>query len=134
MAHVNTAGIHIPLWLDAENPAIGWAVNPSFPYQEGTFFGNIIDTGPLIDTGKPSVTGPAAYYCGGDGFSGGSSGEVAGRLGSNQANSPYSNPFGNGVLCKNSAGVVGEWSAGMYDTNGNLKDPDGYKVLQTTNA
>jgi Ricin-type beta-trefoil lectin domain-like len=134
MAHVNTAGIHIPLWLDSENPAIGWGVSPSFPFQEGTFFGNIIDTGPLIDTGKPSVTGPAGYYCEGDGFAGGSTGEVAGRLGSNQVNSPYSNPFGDGVLCKNSAGVVGQWSAGMYDNKGNLKDPDGYKALNTKNA
>src|SRR5258707_4565217 len=33
MAHVNTSGVHIPIWLDSEG-AIGWGQNTSFPYQE----------------------------------------------------------------------------------------------------
>ena len=61
MAHVNTAGIHVPLWLDASDPAIGWGVDRvNYPMQEGTFFGDIIDTGSLATIGKPSLTGPVA--------------------------------------------------------------------------
>ena len=63
-------------------PPIGWGLDRvNYPIQEGTFFGNIIETGNLSSMGKPSVTAPAAYYCDGDGFATGSSGEVAGRLG-----------------------------------------------------
>ena len=63
--------------------------------------------------GKPTVTAPAAYYCDGDGFATGSGGEVAGRLGVGQtAAAPYVNPFGDGVLCKNSSGAIQQWSAG----------------------
>ena len=135
MAHVNTAGIHIPLWLDAAAPAIGWGVSPSFPYQEGTFFGNIIETGNLGSMGKPTVTAPAAYYCDGDGFATGSAGEVAGRLGVGQtAAAPYVNPFGDGVLCKNSSGAIQQWSAGKFNSDGSLKDPDGYSTLNASAA
>ena len=53
MAHVNTAGVHVPLWLDANDPAIGWGIDRvNYPMQEGTFFGDIIDTG-LGNIGKP---------------------------------------------------------------------------------
>ena len=47
MAFVNTAGVHIPIWLDSESPTIGWGVSPNYPKQEGTFFGNIMMTGNL---------------------------------------------------------------------------------------
>jgi hypothetical protein len=138
MAHVNTAGIHIPIWLDSQqltinNQKIGfdWGLNPSFPYQEGTFFGNIIATGSLSAMGKPSVTAPAAYYCDGDGFATGSGGEVAGRLGAGQTSAaPYLNPFSD-PLCKNSPGAVMQWSAGKNNADGSVKDPDGYSTLNT---
>ncbi len=134
MAHVNTAGVHIPLWLDAANNAIGWGISSSYPFQEGTFFGNIITTGDLSQLGQPGVTGPAAYYCDGDGFTTGINGEVAGRLGAGSSNAPYVNPYGTGsVLCKTSPNASQQWSAGMYDNNGNLKDPDGYSTLHTGN-
>ena len=46
MAHVNTAGVHVPLWLDSNDAAIGWGIDrTNFPMQEGTFFGDILDTG-----------------------------------------------------------------------------------------
>jgi len=132
---VNTAGIHIPLWLDAAPQAIGWGLSPSFPYQEGTFFGNIIETGNLSGMGKPSVTAPAAYYCDGDGFAAGSGGEVAGRLGVGQTvAAPYLNPFGDAVLCKNSSGAIQQWSAGKYNNDGTTKDPDGYSTLNASGA
>ena len=47
MAHINTAGVHVPLWIDSASPAIGWGTSSSYPMQEGTFFGNIIETGDL---------------------------------------------------------------------------------------
>jgi hypothetical protein len=34
LAHVNTSGVHIPIWLDSEG-AIGWGQNSSYPFQEG---------------------------------------------------------------------------------------------------
>jgi hypothetical protein len=131
MAFVNTAGVHIPIWLDALTWQIGWGQNSAFPFQEGTFFGNIITTGSLAGLGKPQVSGPAAYYCDGDGFATGINGEVAGRLGAGSWNAPYQNPFGNGVLCKNSARAVGQWSNGTNNANGTRKDPDGYSSLYT---
>ena len=131
MAHVNTAGIHIPLWLDSGNGAIGWGVSPNFPYQEGTFFGNIFDTGSLSNTGKPNVSGPAGFYCDGVSFNGGSTGEVAGRLGSNQPGSPYSNPFGSGVQCQKAAGTVGYFSNGTGTScAGGTSCPDGYSKVE----
>jgi hypothetical protein len=131
MAHVNTAGVHIPLWLDAANAKIGWGLSSSFPFQEGSFFGNIITTGDLSKLGQPGVNGPAAYFCDGDGFTTGINGEVAGRLGAGSSNAPYVNPFGDSVLCKNSPSASQQWSAGMYDSSGHLKDPDGYSTLHT---
>ena len=60
MAHVNTAGVHVPLWLDSNDTAIGWGIDRiNYPMQEGTFFGDIIDTGALTNIGKPTVTAPA---------------------------------------------------------------------------
>ena len=43
---------NVPLWLDAVNiGTIGWGKDTvNYPMQEGTFFGNIIDTGPLSGT------------------------------------------------------------------------------------
>ncbi len=83
LAHVNTSGVHIPIWLDGEG-AIGWGQNVSFPYQEGSFFGNVF------------VNPPKGYYCDGKDFA---SGTVPGRLGVGQTNAPYTNPFGTPSLC-----------------------------------
>ena len=59
MAHVNTAGVHVPLWLDSSDGVIGWGIDrTNYPMQEGTFFGDIIDTGPLTNIGKPDGHGP----------------------------------------------------------------------------
>ncbi len=55
---------------------------------------------------------------------------VAGRLGANQQNSPYVNPFGSGTLCKNSPQVVPQYSLGT----GGQTDPDGYKALTASNT
>ena len=82
LAHVNTSGVHIPIWLDSEG-AIGWGTSTDYPYQEGSFFGNVF------------VSPPVAQYCNGKDFD---SAAVPGRLGAN-ANAPYTNPFGGNSLC-----------------------------------
>ena len=131
MAHVNTAGIHIPIWLDGSAPQIGWGIDKvNYPFNEGTFFGNILATGDMAFLAKPGVVAPAGYYCDGDGFAQGINGVVAGRLGAGQANVPYKNPFGNGVLCKNSNNAIAQYSAG----SGGGNPPDGYKALVTGNV
>jgi hypothetical protein len=142
LAHVNTAGVHVPLWLDSNDTAIGWGVDrTNYPMQEGTFFGDIIDTGSLSAISKPGVTAPVAYYCDGAGFASGASGVVAGRLGANQSGSPYSNPFGTGTLCQNVGSSVGQFSSGVTgscpansNTNPSAGCPDGYKALTTNNG
>ena len=83
LAHVNTSGVHIPLWLVSPNPAIGWGTDPQYPNREGTFFGNIFTPNPtsnLVD----------AFYCNGPGFS---TDVVPGRLGATQAGAPYTDPY-----------------------------------------
>jgi hypothetical protein len=139
MAHVNTAGVHVPLWMDSNDPSIGWGVDrTNFPMQEGTFFGDILDTGALTNLAKPNVTAPVAYYCDGAGFPGGASGVVAGRLGANQAGAPYVNPYGNSTLCQNAPNAVGQFSQGKTgscpagsNSNPAAGCPDGYTSLST---
>lgn len=77
LAHINTTGQNVALYLDGDHPALGWGQNSSYPYQEGSFFGNIF-TSP-----------PTAQFCNGKDFD---KGLVAGRLGANSG-SPYVNPF-----------------------------------------
>jgi hypothetical protein len=81
LAHVNTAGVHIPLWMDGDSPALGWGQSPSYPYQEGSFFGNIFTSPPTM------------YYCDGKDFA---VGVVQGRIGANGTTGPYKNPFAKG--------------------------------------
>jgi hypothetical protein len=83
LAHVNTSGVHISIWLDSES-AIGWGQSTSFPYQEGSFFGNVF-TNP-----------PKGYFCNGKDFN---SATVPGRLGVTQSNAPYSDPYGTPGPC-----------------------------------
>jgi len=147
MAHVNTAGVHVPLWLDSATQLsngtlpIGWGVDrTNYPMQEGTFFGDIIDTGTLTGISKPSVTAPVGFYCDGAGYPAGASGVVAGRLGAKQANAPYKNPYGDGALCQN-AGAVGQFSNGTTgscpsgsNSNPQAGCPDGYKALNAAGS
>jgi len=44
LAHVNTAGAHIPIWIVGQDSYLGWGQSSSYPNQEGTFFGNIFRT------------------------------------------------------------------------------------------
>jgi len=92
MAHVNTAGVHIPLWLDSPLSAIGWGQSSTYPNQEGTYFGNIFT--PNASTGKVD-----AFYCNGPGWD---RSVVPGRLGAYQNGAPYTNPFGQDAQCNTS--------------------------------
>jgi len=86
LAHVNTTGTNIPLWIVGNVPGVGWGLSESNPNQEGSFFGNIF------------VDPPIAYYCNGEGFD---QGVVPGRIGADQADAPYVNPFAAvGGACK----------------------------------
>jgi len=85
LAHVNTSGVHIPLWIDGDNPVISWSQNAAYPDQEGSFFGNIF------------VSPPVAYYCNGKDFD---VGVVPGRIGAGQTNAPYKNPFQSPGYCR----------------------------------
>ena len=84
LAMVNTTGDHYPLWLVAQNPAINWGLDPSFPFQEGSFFGDIF-TSP-----------PYAYYCGGRDFG---ISPIPGRIGGAQTAPPYTDAYGTKGLC-----------------------------------
>jgi hypothetical protein len=85
LAHVNTSGQHIALWLDGDSAALGWGQNQDYPFQEGSFYGNIF------------VSPPQGYFCDGKDFA---FGVVPGRLGAGQTNAPYMNPLGQDMLCK----------------------------------
>lgn len=117
MAHINTSGVHVPLWITSESPSIGWGTSPSYPKQEGTFFGNILMTGNLTSIAMPGVMGPVAYFCEGAGIT---AGVVAGRLTSGANNVPYKNPYGSNVRCVNGQTVAGPTSPGQ-------SAPDGFK-------
>ena len=99
LAHVNTSGVHIPIWLDSEG-AIGWGQNSSYPFQEGSFFGNIF------------VSPPKGYFCNGKDFS---AGTVPGRLGVGQTNAPYFDPFGTPGPCASSCTASSAKTNGVAD-------------------
>ena len=84
LALVNTTGDHYPLWLVAQNSSIGWGLDTAFPFQEGSFFGDIF-TSP-----------PYAYYCGGRDFG---ISPIPGRIGGAQVAPPYTNAAGTGGRC-----------------------------------
>jgi hypothetical protein len=89
IAHINTAGVHIPLWIVAQHPAVGWGLDPGYPNQEGSFFGNIFVTG-AHGYAVNNVPQVAAFYCNGVAYD---KGVVPGRIGSGQTNAPYTDPF-----------------------------------------
>jgi hypothetical protein len=78
LAHVNNSGLHVAIWLVGPDSGIGWGSSPDFPYQEGTYFGN------LFANNMPG------NYCGGRDLS---AADAKGRLGS---------PFGNNSAVMNS--------------------------------
>src|SRR4029078_755186 len=45
MAHVNTSGNHVPLFVVSQNSSVGWELSADYPNQEGSFFGNLFVLG-----------------------------------------------------------------------------------------
>jgi hypothetical protein len=82
---VNTKGDHIPLWMVAEHNAIGYGRSTTYPKQEGAFFGNLF------------LPVPQAFYCTGRDFY---RDPAPGRIGSDQIDPPYSDPYGNPGTCQ----------------------------------
>jgi hypothetical protein len=82
MAHINTSGVHIPLWMVGPESSVGWGQSPWFPTREGTFFGQMM----LVDVNNNLD----AYYCNGPGSD---KNVVPGRLGFNQGAVPYQNAW-----------------------------------------
>jgi len=74
LSMVNTTGMHYPIWIDGQPATVGWGQNISYPYQEGSFFGNLFTS-----------SGPA-YYCEGRDFG---VKPIPGRIGSLQETPPY---------------------------------------------
>src|SRR5262245_52150879 len=108
LAHVNTAGVHIPINIVGQNSALGWGQLPDYPNQEGTFFGNLFA---LNNVGVPD-----AYYCNGPGFD---KNVVEGRIGANQTGAPYRNLFASGYCHIN----------GCVPSDAKTNNvPDGYKA------
>jgi hypothetical protein len=81
MAHVNSSGTHIPLWM-ASPDSLGWGTSSWFPTREGTFFGQMMVTNTAYNLD--------AYYCNGPGSD---DNVVPGRLGANQGAVPYANAW-----------------------------------------
>jgi hypothetical protein len=77
LAHVNNSGLHVGIWLVGPDNGIGWGTSPDFPYQEGTYFGNLF---------AQNIPG---NYCTGKNMG---AGDAKGRLGS---------PFGNNASIMN---------------------------------
>jgi len=132
LAHINTSGVHVPLWLASESSTIGWSLDQTnYPSQEGTFFGNIMTTGNLSNLGMPNVTAPVAYFCEGAGIS---AGVVSGRLTVGAMyGAPYSNPYGTNATCQSmngSSSGLGHTNASDQTTNG---VPNGYKTACNSN-
>jgi hypothetical protein len=117
LAHVNTAGIHVPLWIVSQSSAVGWGQDPEFPNQEGSFFGNIFQPGAH---GSDPLNSPM-YYCMGAKYN---VSPPQGRLGSTQTSPPYVNAFGAANLaCANRCTNADYPSAA-----------DGYKACNGWNA
>jgi hypothetical protein len=88
IAHINTAGVSVPLWLVAdskEQPQIGWGLDAEYPHQEGAYFGNIFESPARL------------YYCNGRDWT---IAPPPGRLGDpDMTEPPYVNPYGADAPC-----------------------------------
>jgi len=88
LARMNTAGMHVPLWMDSGASQIGWGQNSAYPVQEAAYFGNVM---------RANSDGTVhAWYCEGRNYK---NGIVPGRLGAIDSTGIYKNPWGKGALC-----------------------------------
>jgi hypothetical protein len=126
MAHVNNSGLHVAIWLDGPDSAIGWGANSSYPYMEGTYFGNLIQGGQSAFNGL----GWVGNYCTGPLMG---AGEAAGRLGPpiGQASTVFNPVYGsqNGL----SVPCAGYCSGGTSDGPATCSDSN-YNQLHLYNG
>jgi hypothetical protein len=101
MAHVNTAGIHVPLFVVSQAPSVGWSLSADYPNKEGSFFGNLFTLGAH---GYDS-TSVAAFYCDGKAYD---IATVPGRIGANQVGAPYKNPYLAGPYASGATGYCSD--------------------------
>lgn len=92
LAHLNTSGIHVPLWIVSGHPNVGWGQDPEFPNHEGSFFGNVF----MLGAHGTDPTKAPMYYCTGPKYN---VNAPSGRIGSSQTNPPYVDPFGTNASC-----------------------------------
>jgi hypothetical protein len=92
MAHVNTAGIHVPIYVDAPAASVGWGQDPDFPNQEATFFGNVF----LLGAHGTDTTKTPQYYCTGPQWN---VSPWTGRIGGAQTSPPYVDLYGTNASC-----------------------------------
>jgi hypothetical protein len=136
MAHINSSGTHIPLWMvTPDDGSAGWGTSPAFPTREGTFFGQIMVTN--------TQNNLDAYFCNGPGSD---QNMVPGRLGINTQDSsvPYANAWptsaGMDGLCETAAPQhVNNVPSNNYDhgrctahTTGGVIDGDSSCLLNGT--
>ena len=95
---------------------MGWGQNPAYPYQEGTYFGDV------FFANAHGVPGLNAYFCEGPDFA---AGVVPGRIGTDQGPTPYKNPWGSGGRCDQHC------TPSDQRTNGRA---DGYKACNGWNS
>lgn len=57
MARTNAAGTETLIFVQGDHPAIGFGVDPAFPYHEGTFFGDVFDPSEIKHACQGSVMG-----------------------------------------------------------------------------
>jgi len=128
MAHINTAGVHVPLWIVAGNANVGWGLDPGYPNQEGSFFANIFITGAH---GYAPSANVAALYCNGNSYD---KDTVPGRIGANQTGAPYTDPYVLGGAYQNYSGATGTSFCSDYCTPAdNPNAGAGYKACSGWN-
>jgi hypothetical protein len=114
LAHVNTAGEQLPLWIVADEerqPQIGWGLDPAYPHQEGAYFGNLFR--------DP----PAMHYCAGRDYD---VNPTPGRIGWEREIEAYLNPWGDHAPC------VDHCTAAIRDgTTSGFLACDGYQAVMT---
>jgi hypothetical protein len=88
LSRINSAGMHVPIWMDSASPSIGWGQSSSYPVQEGAYFGSIMRAA--------SDGNLHAWYCEGRNYK---NGIVPGRLGAAGSSTIFTNPWGSGALC-----------------------------------
>ena len=112
MAHVNTYGVHYPIWIDAAPTSVGWGAPASNYKMEASYFGNFVVTGGM---NHGTLQAPLGYYCQGDDMFNGR--PVPGRVGDQNpvGAAPYYDFAGGGTTCAGSRNCTAHSTNGVID-------------------